>query len=46
MKYAFKLHSRVMIYLPSFIKIGSVIKKLMGGGGGIAYNSRSRGQNL
>jgi hypothetical protein len=31
MKYAIKMGSGAMIYIPSFIKIGSGIQKLMGG---------------
>jgi hypothetical protein len=31
MKYAIEMGSGVMIYIPSFIKIGSGIQKLMGG---------------
>jgi hypothetical protein len=33
MKYADEMGSGAMIYIPSFIKIGSVIQKLMGWGG-------------
>jgi hypothetical protein len=32
MKYAVKMGSGAMIYVPSLIKIGSGIQKLMGGG--------------
>jgi hypothetical protein len=32
MKYAVKMGSGVVKYVPSFIKIGSDIEKLMGGG--------------
>jgi hypothetical protein len=32
MKYAFKMGSGAMICIPNFIKIGSGIEKLMGGG--------------
>jgi hypothetical protein len=32
MKYATEIGSGAMIYIPSFIKIGSVIQKLMGMG--------------
>jgi hypothetical protein len=32
MKYAFEMGSGAMIYIPSFIKIGSGIQKLMGRG--------------
>jgi hypothetical protein len=32
MKYAVQMGSGAMIYIPSFIKIGSGIQKLMGGG--------------
>jgi hypothetical protein len=31
MKYAFEMGSGAMIYIPSFIKIGSAIEKLIGG---------------
>jgi hypothetical protein len=31
MKYAVEIGSGVMIYIPSFIKIGSGIQKLLGG---------------
>jgi hypothetical protein len=34
MKYAVEMASVAMIYIPSFIKIGSGIQKLMGGGSG------------
>jgi hypothetical protein len=33
MKYAVEMGSGAMIYIPSFIEIGSAIQKLMGGGG-------------
>jgi hypothetical protein len=33
MKYAVEMGSGAMIYIPSFIKIGSALQKLMGGGG-------------
>jgi hypothetical protein len=33
MKYAAEMGSGAMIYIPSFIKSGSGIQKLMGGGG-------------
>jgi hypothetical protein len=32
MKYAAEMGSGAMIYVPSFIKIGSVVRKLIGGG--------------
>jgi hypothetical protein len=32
MKYAVEMGSVTMIYIPGFIKIGSAIRKLMGGG--------------
>jgi hypothetical protein len=32
MKYAVEMGSSAMIYIPSFIKIGSAIQRLMGGG--------------
>jgi hypothetical protein len=31
MKYAFEMGSGVMIYIPSFINIGSGVQKLIGG---------------
>jgi hypothetical protein len=31
MKYAIEMGSNAMIYIPSFIKTGSAIQKLMGG---------------
>jgi hypothetical protein len=31
MKYAVEMGSRVMIYIPSFVKIGSAVQKLMVG---------------
>jgi hypothetical protein len=34
MIYAAEMGSGVVIYIPSFIQIGSVIQKLMEGGGG------------
>jgi hypothetical protein len=34
-KYAVEMGSGAMMYIPSFIKIGSEIRKLMGGGGAI-----------
>jgi hypothetical protein len=41
MEYSVETGSDVMIYIPSFIKIGSGIQKLMGGGGGIRRHSDS-----
>jgi hypothetical protein len=35
MKYAVEMGPGAMIYIPSFMKTGSGIQKLMGGGGGI-----------
>jgi hypothetical protein len=32
MKYAFEMGSVAMIYIPSFVKIGSGIQKFIGGG--------------
>jgi hypothetical protein len=32
MKYAVEMGSRVMVYIPSFIKIGTAIQKLIGRG--------------
>jgi hypothetical protein len=37
MKYAVEMGSGAMIYIPSFIKIGSDIQKLIGGGGGFRH---------
>jgi hypothetical protein len=34
MKYAVEMGSGTMMYIPSFIKIGPVIQKLVGGEGG------------
>jgi hypothetical protein len=34
MKYAVEMGSGAMIYIPSFIKFGSGVQKLIGGGGG------------
>jgi hypothetical protein len=34
MKYAVKMGSGALMYIPSFIKTGSVIQQLMGGWGG------------
>jgi hypothetical protein len=31
MKYAVEMGSGVMIYIPSFIKIGSIVQELIGG---------------
>jgi hypothetical protein len=33
MNYALEMGSGIIIYIPSFIKIGSAIQKLIGGGG-------------
>jgi hypothetical protein len=33
MKYAVEMGSGAMIYIPSFVKIGTGIQKYMGGGG-------------
>jgi hypothetical protein len=33
MKYTFEMGSVAIMYIPDFIKIGSGIRKLMGGGG-------------
>jgi hypothetical protein len=40
MKYAVEIGSGATIYIPSFIKIGSSIQKLMGGGG---FRERKQG---
>jgi hypothetical protein len=42
MKYDFELGSSAMIYIPSFINIGSVIQKLEGGGGLHRHSMESR----
>jgi hypothetical protein len=34
MMYAVEMDSGAVMYVPSFIKTGSVIQKLLGGGGG------------
>jgi hypothetical protein len=41
MKCAVEMGSGAMVYRPSFIKIGSAIQKLMGGGG-YAYRHTER----
>jgi hypothetical protein len=41
-KYAVEMGSGVMIYIPSFIKIGSGIKKLIGG----AYTDTQHGDRI
>jgi hypothetical protein len=35
MKFAAEMGSGVVMYIPTFIKIGSAIQMLMGGGGGV-----------
>jgi hypothetical protein len=40
MKYAIAMGLGVMIYIPSFIQIGSAIRKFMGGGGTQTYRQR------
>jgi hypothetical protein len=37
MKYAVEMGSGAMVYTPSFMKIGSGIQKLIGGGGEFTY---------
>jgi hypothetical protein len=39
MKFSVEKDSGAMIYIPSFIKIGSAIRKLMGEGGGAYTDS-------
>jgi hypothetical protein len=39
MKYGVEMSSGVMMYIPSFIKIGSGIQKFMGGGDTQAHNN-------
>jgi hypothetical protein len=41
-KYAVEIGSGAMIYIPSFIKIGPGIQKLMGWGGGGIQRERER----
>jgi hypothetical protein len=41
MKYAVEMGSGAMIYIPSFIKIGSAIQKLIGG-----YTYRQHGDRI
>jgi hypothetical protein len=43
MKYAVEMGSVVMMYVPSFIKIGSGIQTIMGGGG---YTYRHTDSNV
>jgi hypothetical protein len=40
MKYAAEIGSSAVIYIPSFIKFGSSIRKLTGGGGGGIHRHR------
>jgi hypothetical protein len=42
MTQAVEMHSGAMIYIPSFIKIGLGIQKLMGGGGGDSQTQTAR----
>jgi hypothetical protein len=44
MKYAVEMDSGVMIYIPSFITIGSGIQKLMEGGG--IHRHRQHGDRI
>jgi hypothetical protein len=47
MKYAVEMGSGAMIYITSYIKIGSGIQKLMGAGGGLTHKgSRSHKPSL
>jgi hypothetical protein len=41
MKYAGEMGSGAIIYIPGFIKIGSGVQKLMGGGGGKKNKQKS-----
>jgi hypothetical protein len=41
MNYAVEMGSGAMIYVPSFIKIGSGVHKLMGGEGGIITDTQT-----
>jgi hypothetical protein len=45
MKYAVEMGSGAMIYIPSFIKIGSGIHRLMGGGGN-SQTHRQHGDHI
>jgi hypothetical protein len=45
MKYAIEIGSGAMIYIPSFIKIGSGIQKLMGGEGYL-WTHKQRGDGI
>jgi hypothetical protein len=45
MKYIVEMGSGATIYIPSFIKIGSGIQKLMGGGGG-SQSHRQHGGHI
>jgi hypothetical protein len=42
MKYASEMGSETMMYMPCFIKFGSGVQKLLGGGGGIRTQQGDR----
>jgi hypothetical protein len=46
MKHVVKMGSSAMIYIPSFIKTGSAIQKLMEGGGGDTQTHRQEGDRI
>jgi hypothetical protein len=46
MKYATEMGSSAMIYIPNFIKIGSDIEQLMGGGDTQTYRQQGDRINL
>jgi hypothetical protein len=46
MKYPTEMSSDAIIYIPSFIKIGSCIQKLIGGGGGNTQPHRQDGYRI
>jgi hypothetical protein len=43
MKYAVEMSSAAMIYIRSFVKIGSAVQKLKGGGG---FTDRQHGDRI
>jgi hypothetical protein len=45
MKYAIEMGSGAMIYIPSFVKIGSGIQMLIGGGGDLQTQTAWRSHN-
>jgi hypothetical protein len=46
MKYAIEMGSGAIIYIPSFIEIGSAIQKLSGGGGGNSQTHRQHDNRI